>query len=120
LSVSGQRVVTDGGGSAGAIRATSASAEVRKDFTSRWSASLRYTYSDGWVLEGPANAANSNITLEQGGLIVERRFTKNLSFRAQYARIQQMSAGTPAPLTTGNHNRVGVELVYQFTRPLGR
>lgn len=120
LSMSGQRVVTDGGASAGAVRTTSASAELRKDFTSRWSASLRYAYSDGWVLEGPANAANSKITLEQGGLILERRFTKDLSVRAQYARIQQMSSGAPAPLTTGNHNRVGVELVYQFTRPLGR
>ena len=120
LRLSGQRVVTDGNGFAGAVRAASASAELRKDFTIRWSTSLGYTYSDRRLLEGLANAANSRLTLEQGSLILERRLSKDLSVRAQYARILQMSAGTVALLTTGNHNRVGVELVYQFTRPLGR
>lgn len=120
LRLSGQRIVGDGSGFAGSMRATSGSAEVRKDFTSRWSASLGYSYSDGRLLEGPVNAANSRITFEQGSLILERRLAKDLTVRAQYARILQMSAGTPAALTTGNHNRVEVELVYQFTRPLGR
>jgi hypothetical protein len=120
LGLSGQRVVTDGSGSTGAVRATSASAELRKDFTTRWSVSLGYIYSDERLLEGLVNTANSRITVEQGTLVLERRIAEHLSVRTQYARIQQVSAGTPAPLTTGNHNRVGVELAYQFTRPLGR
>jgi hypothetical protein len=120
LGVAGQRVVTDGSGSTGAVRATSASSELRKDFTTRWSVSLGYIYSDERLLEGLPNAANSRITVEQGTFVLERRIAEHFSVRGQYARIQQVSAGTPAPLTTGNHNRVGVELVYQFTRPLGR
>jgi hypothetical protein len=120
LSLSGQRVVTDGSGFAGALRATSASAELRKDFTSRWSASVGYSYSDGRVLEGPADAIDSVITFEQGSLAVERRLSKDFSARVQYSHIQQISAGTPAPLTAGDHNRVEVEVVYQFTRPWGR
>jgi hypothetical protein len=120
LSLSGQRVVTDGSGSTGAVRATSASAELRKDSTTRWSVSLGYIYSDERLLEGLANAASSGITVEQGTVVLERRIAQHVSVRGQYARIQQVSDGTPAPLTTGNHNRVGVEMVYQFTRPLGR
>ena len=120
LELSGQRLVTDGGGSTGAVRATSASAELRKNFTNRWTGSLGYLYSDRRLPIGSANAANSRVALQQGSLILERRLAERLVVRGQYARIQQESAGTPVPLTTGNHNRVGAELAYEFARPLGR
>lgn len=119
LDLTGQRVVTDGGGYTGSIRASSASGELRKDFTSRWAASLGYEYSDGRLLEGPSTGGG-RITFTQASLALERRLTKDLSVRAQYARVQQLSSTTPTPLITGYHNRVEVDLVYQFTRPLGR
>lgn len=120
LSLSGQRLVTDGSGSTGAVRTTSGSAELRRNLTNRWSVSLNYMYSDGQLLVDAAKAGNSRLTLQQGSLILERRLSERLVVRGHYAHLQQESAGTSAPLTTGNHNRVGVELAYQFARPLGR
>lgn len=120
MRLTGQRLVTDGSGSTGAVRATSASAELRKDFTRKWTISLGYLYSEGQLLGGLGGAANSRITVGQGSLILERRLAEHFVVRAQYARVQQVSAGAPAPLTTGNHNRVGLEVAYQFARPLGR
>jgi hypothetical protein len=120
LRLSGQRVITDGSGSTGAVRSTNASAELRKDFTNRWNVGLRYLYSDGRLLVDAANAGNSRITFHQGSLILERRLSERLVVRGLYTRLQQGGTGNPAPLTTGNHNRVGVELAYQFARPLGR
>jgi len=120
LRLSGQRIVTDGSGSTGAVRSTNASAEFRRDFTNRWNLGLRYLYSDGRLLVDAANAGNSRITFHQGSLILERRLSERLVVRGLYTRLQQESAGTPAALTTGNHNRVAVELAYQFARPVGR
>lgn len=119
LSLSGQQVVTDGGGSTGAVRASSAGAELRKNFTSRWNLTLGYSYSVGRLLEN-LPTSNSGITVQQGSLVLERQLAKHLLARAQYARTDQTSSGLRAPLTTGNHNRVGVDLVYQFTRPFGQ
>jgi hypothetical protein len=120
LELSGQRLITDGSGSIGTVRATSGSAELRKELTKHWNVSFGYRYSDGRLLVGSANADNSRITVQQGTFILERRLTERMVVRAQYARVQQLSSGAPAPLTTGNHNRVGVELAYEFARPLGR
>jgi len=119
LSLSGQRVVTDGGGSTGAMRASSAGAELRKNFAGRWNLTLGYSYSVGRLLES-LSSTNSGITVEQGSLVLERQLGRHLSARAQFVRTDQTSSGLPAPLTTGNHNRVGVDLVYLFTRPLGQ
>ena len=120
LRMSGTRAITQGSGSTGAIRATSASADLRRDFGRRWAVSLSYAYSEGRLLEGVANNFGSNVTLQQAGITVERRLKANLVVRTQYARIQQSTAGVVVPYNTGNHNRVGVELQYQFTRPIGR
>lgn len=120
VELSGQRIVTDGSGFTGAVRATSASAELRRKFTKRWTGSLGYQYSDGRLLLGSANAGNSRVTLQQGTLTLERQLSERLVVRGHYARLQQESGGTLSPLTTGDHNRVGVELAYEFTRPLGR
>ena len=120
LELSGQRLITDGSGSTGAVRATSASAELRRNLTNRWTAGVGYLYSDRPLLISSANAGSSRVTLQQGSLSLERRLAERLVVRGQYARLQQESTGTPAPLTTGNHNRVGVELAYEFARPLGR
>ena len=120
LRLSGQRVVTDGSGSTGAVRSTNASAELQKDFTNRWNLGLRYLYSDGRLLMDATNTGNSRITFHQGSLILERRLSERMVVRGLYTRLQQESGGTPAPLTTGNHNRVALELAYQFARPLGR
>jgi hypothetical protein len=119
LRLSGQRVVTDGGGALGAIRAISAGTDLEMMFGRRWSASLGYIYSDGRLLQG-STRSGSRTTLQQGYGAVDRRLGEHLKARVQYAHIQQASGGTPAPLTTGNHNRVEGELIYQFARPLGR
>src|SRR5262249_25585917 len=110
LRLSGQRVVTDGSGSTGAVRSTNASAELQKDFTNRWNLGLRYLYSDGRLLMDATNTGNSRITFHQGSLILERRLSERMVVRGLYTRLQQESGGTPAPLTTGNHNRVALEL----------
>src|SRR5262249_45734883 len=73
LGLSGQRLVTDGIGSTGAVRTTSGSAELRKNFTNRWSVGVAYLYSDGQLLSSAANAGNSRLTLQQGSFILERR-----------------------------------------------
>jgi hypothetical protein len=120
LRLSGTRAITQGSGSTGAVRATNANAELRKDFARRWAMSLGYTYSDGRLLEGLANNLGSTVTLQQADVAVDRRLKPSLVLRAQYARIQQLTSGAAAPYNTGNHNRVGVELLYEFTRPIGR
>src|SRR5262249_17570795 len=120
LGLSGQRLGTDGIGSTGAVRTPSGGAELRKNFTNRWSVGVVYLYSDGQLLSSAANAGNSRLTLQQGSFILERRLSEHLVIRGQYAHSQQENAGTLAALTTGIHNRVGVELAYQFARPLGR
>jgi len=81
---------------------------------------MGYTYSDGRLLEGLSNNFGSNITLQQADVTVERRLRPSLALRAQYTRIQQRTSGVVVPYNTGNHNRVGVELLYEFTRPIGR
>lgn len=120
LRLSGTRAITQGSGSTGAIRATNARAELRRDFAKRWAVSLAYTYSDGRLLEGLANNFGSTITLEQADVTVDRRLKPNLLLRAQYSRIQQLTSGAVVPYNTGNHNRVGLEVRYEFTRPVGR
>jgi hypothetical protein len=120
LRLSGTRAISQGSGSTGAIQATSAGAELRKDFARRWGVKLGYTYSDGHLLEGLGNNFGSAITLEQADVTVDRRLKPSLVLRAQYSRIQQLTSGMVLPYNTGNHNRVGVELQYEFTRPIGR
>jgi len=39
---------------------------------------------------------------------------------AQYSHVQQLAGGTVAPLTTGDHNRASLTLMYQFAKPLGQ
>lgn len=117
LRVSGQRRVSDGSGFAGSVRETGGNAELRKDFTREWSASLGYSYSVDRLLAVPATIANAEITLQQGTVGLERRLSKDISVRAQYARVEQINSGTTALLTTGKHNRVEVVLMFQFTRP---
>ena len=119
LQLSGQRVIADGSGTLGAIRALSAGANFEMMFTRSWSANLGYIYSDGRFLQG-SKQIDSNMTLQQGNLAVDRRLGEHLTARVQYARIQQIGGGTPVPLTTGNHNRVEGDLVFHFMRPLGR
>jgi hypothetical protein len=120
LRLSGTRTITEGSGSTGAIRATNASAELRKDFARRWAVSLGYTYSDGRLLEGLANTFGSKVTSENGSVTVDRQLTQRLTLRGRYGRIQQLSSGAVVPYSTGNHNRVELELAYEFVRPIGR
>jgi len=120
LRITGSSMVTDGGGTTGAIRAMTTTAELRRDFMNRWSVTPAFTFSDGRLIEDPAAAATSRITTEQAGLGVAHQLSQRISLRAQYAHVQQLSAGSATPYNTGNHNRTSMSILYQFASPLGR
>lgn len=120
LRLSGSSLVTDGGGSAGTVRAITGSGELRRDFTRRWTASLGFSYSDGRLIEGAATTNASTITTQQATLGVVHQLSQRISMSGQYAHVQQLSHGVIIPYNTGNHNRASMSLMYQFAKPLGR
>jgi len=120
VRLTGQRSIGGGGASIGAAHTTGASAELQTDLTQRWSSSLGAVYSDGSLLQGSTSGVASRTTTLQGTVAVSRRITRNLVAQAQYAHIHQFSASLQNSSVYGDHNRVGVGLAYQFTRPLSR
>jgi hypothetical protein len=120
LRLTGQRSISGGNASIGSARTTSASAELRTELSERWSSSLGAVYSDGTLLQGAISGVASRITNVQGTFGLSRRITKNLVARVQYAHITQLSSNLPNFSIYGDHNRVGVGLLYEFTRGLSK
>jgi len=120
LRLSASRAVTDGGGTTGAVRATTASAELHNDLSKRWTATFGFSYSDGRLLEGITTAGSSRIATEQVDSGITHQLSQRIRMSAQYTHVQQLAGGTVAPLTTGDHNRASLSLMYQFAKPLGQ
>ena len=116
--LSGDRGVSDGGGWTGAVRLTSASMELVRELSKRWSATLDLTYSDGRTIAFPANAGNSRVTTEEGLIGFLYRLTRNAALTAQYGRIKQPYAGQFSQTLQPDHNQVQAGLTYRFQKAI--
>ena len=108
------RQTSDGGGLAQAVRMNLASAEVRRQLTRRWDASLGAMYARNDALNPPAIQAMRGLS---GTADLRWQMTEQVGLAVRYARYRQEYTlrGVPA-----DRNRASVSISYSFSRPVGR
>jgi hypothetical protein len=126
-SVSGgySRIISDGGGLTGSVRAQTVHANFRRQLTSGWATALSASRGANEELIGPPGSASS-INLTSAGITMERNVGKSFGFRMGYSHDFQQQFGVPvltqtSPLQTldASRNRFFVTFSYQWAKPLG-
>jgi len=119
LALSCSRAINSGGGLAGAVEATSASASLRRQLTRTLSASLGAGYADNSILDALPALNTSGHTIS-GNASVQRQFGQHLNLQAQYMRLHQSYSDVAVLSAVPDRNRESITISYQFARPLGR
>ena len=119
LALSCSRAINSGGGLAGAVEATSASASLRRQLTRTLSASLAASYADNSILDALPTLNTSGHTIS-GNASVRRQFGQHLNLQAQYMRLHQSYSDVAVLSAVPDRNRESITISYQFARPLGR
>jgi hypothetical protein len=119
LALSCSRAVNSGGGLAGAVEATSASASLRRQLTRSLSASMAASYADNSVLDALPALNTSGHTIS-GSASMQRQFGQHLNLQLQYMRLHQSYSDVAVLSTVPDRNRGSITISYQFARPLGR
>jgi hypothetical protein len=126
-SVSGgySRIISDGGGLTGSVRAQQVHANFRRQLTPGWAAGLSASRGANDELIGPPGSASS-INLTSAGVTVERNVGQKFGLRMGYSHDFQQQFGLPgatqtSPLQTldASRNRFFVTFSYQWAKPLG-
>ena len=120
LAASYSRIVTGGGGLAGAYHSTLAGVSVKWQFSRTWNVGIGGNY---WLYDtltpfffGSSSGGHS----VAGTVAFERRLGEYFTMRAGYTRIQQSYAGIPAISTYPNSNREFLTVSYRVTKSLKR
>ena len=119
VALSCSRAINSGGGLAGAVEATSASASLRRQLTRTLSASLGAGYADNSILDALPSLNTSGHTIS-GNASVQRQFGQHLNLQAQYMRLHQSYSDVAVLSAVPDRNRESITISYQFARPLGR
>lgn len=108
------RQTSDGGGLAQAVQMNVANAEVQRQLTRRWNATMGAMYARNDGLKSSAIDAQRTLSASAG---LHYQMTEHIAFALQYARYRQDYTlhGVPA-----DRNRASVSIHYSFSRPVGR
>jgi hypothetical protein len=115
VRVSAESSVKDGDAWLGAARLNTASVELQKAMSERWSTSLEVIYSDGRGIAIPSNFKN-RVTTEQGTLGFLYRLSRNVATTMDYSRIRQPRLGPSIQAIRPDYNEIQIGLTLQFER----
>jgi hypothetical protein len=111
FELSGQRVVTDGGGFYSAAINTSFDLNVRRRLTGRWNVVETAEYARTSAVSG--GLFNSNIRYARAGVGLERNLTPRLTWRLAYNYLSQRGGGQIPLESNLDRTRVSLGLFYQ-------
>jgi hypothetical protein len=118
LAASYSRVVTGGGGLAGAYHSDLASISGAWQLNRNWALGLQAGYSLYETLTPLFLGPDSGGHTISGTVSVQRPLGEHLSMQAGYTRVQQSYAGIEAISAVPDTNREFISISYQFVRPL--
>src|SRR5208283_491888 len=120
LAVSYSRIVTGGGGLAGAYHSNTADVSGRWQLSRTWTAGLSASYCLNNTLTPFFFGASSNGRTVSGTASVQHPLGEHLTVQAGYTRIQESYGGLATISATPSINQEFVSISYQFARPLKR
>ena len=120
LSGSYSRMVSGGGGLAGAYHTNLAAVSFRQLLTRNWNAGVTGGYSQYQSLDPLLSFFNNGGHSVTGSASVQRKLGQHFEAELGYTRLHQSYADIAAVSTFPNVNREWVSISYQFARPLGR
>jgi hypothetical protein len=120
LSGSYSRMVSGGGGLAGAYHSDLAAGSFRQLLTRNWNAGVTAGYSLYQGLDPSLSFFNTGGHTVTGSTSVERRIGEHFQAELGYTRLHQSYGDIAAVSAFPNVNREWVSISYQFARPLGR
>jgi len=120
LAASYTRIITSGGGLAGAYHSNAANVSGRWQLSRIWSVGLSGSYSLYSTLTPFFLGSNSGGHTVSGTIAVQRPLGEHLTMQAGYTRLQQSYTDVPASSAIPESNREFFSISYQFTRPLKR
>jgi hypothetical protein len=119
FQISGQRLVSDGGGFSRAAINSSVDLNVRRRLTGRWNAIATADYARTSALSG--GLFKSDVRYASAGVGLERSLTERLTGRVAYNYLNQRSGGQIPLQADLDRSRVSVGLFYEVGNiPLGR
>ena len=121
FAFSAARQVSDGAGVAVAVRLERVQAELRRNFTGKWTGDLVASYDRSRTLDTIAGTGSLGYFSISAG--ARRTLTRELSLDLRYWRTQQSIGGSSGNSLGGiplKHNRASISLDYSFSHPLGR
>jgi hypothetical protein len=120
LAGSYTRIITNGGGLAGAYHSNAANVSGRWQLSRTWSVGLSASYSLYSTLTPFFLGSNSGGHTVSGTIAVQHPLGEHLTMQAGYTRLQQSYSEVPAMSVIPQSNREFFSISYQFTRPLKR
>ena len=120
LAVSYMRMVTSGGGLAGAFYSQTAALSLRWLLTGRWSIGGNgsyYNYRNATPIYTSSNQGGHTLS---GGISLQHQITENLSAELGYSHFTQSYGSIASISKSPDSNRVYGSVNYQFSKPLGR
>jgi len=119
FQLSGQRLVTEGGGLVTSVSSSSSDLGVRRRLANRWSVGGDLQYAETSTLGGFLPGAR--IRGQRASASLERQLTEGLKARLGYDFIRQRVKGPVPFLANLDRNRVSLDLSYRFpVMALGR
>jgi hypothetical protein len=119
FAASYSKAINEGGGLAGAVQSSSASASVRRQLTRTLRMSIGGNYSNNSVLDA-LPAFNTGGHTISGNASLQRQVREHMNLQLQYTRLHQSYGDIAAISAIPNVNLVTASISYQFMRPLGR
>jgi hypothetical protein len=120
LAGSYTRIITGGGGLAGAYHSNTANASGRWQVSRAWSFGLSASYSLNRTVTPFSFGSGSGGHTVSATISAQRPLSEHLAMQAGYTRLQQSYTDVPAASAIPESNREFFSISYQFTRPLKR
>jgi hypothetical protein len=116
------RLITDGGGLLGVVRAQNVHAGLRQELHPGWAAGLAASYGGNKALTVPSSASATSINLTSVNVFLQRNLGRSLGLELGYSHdLQEQSGATNVAQNFNIHrNRFYAGLSYQWAKALGR
>lgn len=120
VALSAQRILTAGGGLAGAYHTSTANLFARFQLTRAWTIEGSALYADSSTATTGAYFAEPGGHSISGRGAVARSFGSQVTAGFEFDRLHQSYSGIPVIASNPNSDREMMTLAWQFSRPLGR
>ena len=110
------RRISDGGGLQGVVRASSVTADLRRQVARRWQAGIQISYNANTELAG-ASVPLDYISVATD---ISRALAPHLSLNLRYWRTYDLARKEISTPYFADHNRISASVIYNFKTPLMR